>query len=252
MGITPPSFFKVLIGDFQNKLFLPKAFIIKYFDDDNVPINFILRSSTSRSWTVSVKQFDEGVFLCKEWRNFVSHHTLELGDILIFRYNGNSEFIYKIFGKDTCEKEERFAKNLDENDSHCAEQEPRRKQPGVACFMQSLQLHLLQNIPSAKLICVAASNIMRIIYLQNIPTSFARKYLKDAPKDRDVTLRTSHGGPWHARYAVRTFQKGVHHYKLIMGWKAFALDNHLKTGDDCIFELVDRNQIEFKVSIVRH
>ncbi|PIA50890.1 hypothetical protein AQUCO_01100002v1 [Aquilegia coerulea] len=78
-----------------------------------------------------------------------------------------------------------------------------------------------------------------------LPSRFAKKYMKRAP--RNVTLRDIDGGTWHALYII-----GAHH-KLVRGWNAFVLDNHLKEDDVCNFELVDgnRNHYELKVSIDR-
>ncbi|PIA52398.1 hypothetical protein AQUCO_01000340v1 [Aquilegia coerulea] len=78
-----------------------------------------------------------------------------------------------------------------------------------------------------------------------LPSPFAKKYMKRAP--RNVTLRVINGGTWHALYKI-----GAHH-KLVRGWNAFVLDNHLKEDDVCNFELVDgnRNHYELKVSIDR-
>lgn len=35
------------------------------------------------------------------------------------------------------------------------------------------------------------------------------------------------------------------------GWKKFVVDNNLKEGDGCVFELMDTENIQFKVQILR-
>ncbi|XP_074580813.1 B3 domain-containing protein Os04g0386900-like [Curcuma longa] len=35
------------------------------------------------------------------------------------------------------------------------------------------------------------------------------------------------------------------------GWKAFAVDNHMRMGDGCVFELMDKKKMHFKVQILR-
>nr|DAD40567.1 TPA_asm: hypothetical protein HUJ06_014890 [Nelumbo nucifera] len=50
---------------------------------------------------------------------FVKHHSLELGDFLVFKYDGNSVFDVKIFGRSGCEKNESLYCK-----SGCEENEP--------------------------------------------------------------------------------------------------------------------------------
>ncbi|TXG52322.1 hypothetical protein EZV62_021491 [Acer yangbiense] len=44
------------------------------------------------------------------WLEFVKHHSLEVGDFLVFKYHGGSKFSVKIFGKTSCEKGTKLAK----------------------------------------------------------------------------------------------------------------------------------------------
>ena len=34
------------------------------------------------------------------------------------------------------------------------------------------------------------------------------------------------------------------------GWREFALDNHLKVGDGCVYELMDSEKLKFRVQIL--
>ncbi|KAF9614102.1 hypothetical protein IFM89_015364 [Coptis chinensis] len=181
-------------GNIPYMCLLPKAFIVKYFDD-NVPRNFILRRCTRRSWTVSVKKVDDGVFLCNEWQTFVKQHALEVGDFLVFRYNGNSEFSVKIYGKDACEKEIPLAQDLYGDGSRCTKQEARMKQttsevskPLVAQGKErtySATTEFTSEYPFCKI--TMRRSFVGWSFELYLPALFAKKYLKDAPTDRDVT-----------------------------------------------------------------
>ncbi|PIA52395.1 hypothetical protein AQUCO_01000339v1 [Aquilegia coerulea] len=117
---SAPSFFKLLIHDFSQQLCLPTDYINNFNGD--VPKQFILTSSTRRSWEVSVKKVDNDLFLCEKWPNFAKDNALEFGDLLVFIYNGNSEFDVKIFGSNACEKEVELAlKNNIESNSYVRE-----------------------------------------------------------------------------------------------------------------------------------
>ncbi|KAF5206611.1 B3 domain-containing transcription factor vrn1 [Thalictrum thalictroides] len=80
-------------------------------------------------------------------------------------------------------------------------------------------------------------------FLLNIPSWFARTYLKDV---QGVTLWVPGGREWSVRCAI-----GDYFVKLSSGWKAFVLGNQLAVDDICIFELVNRKLRMLKVSIFR-
>ncbi|KAI3946041.1 hypothetical protein MKX01_024797 [Papaver californicum] len=62
-----------------------------------------------------------------------------------------------------------------------------------------------------------------------------------------VTLRDSEGRTWDV--GVSTYREKQ--TKLMTGWSDFVLDNHLEVGDVCIFELIDRNNLQMDVTIMR-
>ncbi|KAL5731818.1 hypothetical protein ACHQM5_004511 [Ranunculus cassubicifolius] len=75
----------------------------------------------------------------------------------------------------------------------------------------------------------------------NVRKDFADLYLKDA--FQGITLSLPNGGKWPISHCIGD------HRKLSAGWKTFVVDNQLKEGDVCIFELVDSKNVELKVSI---
>ncbi|KAI9185532.1 hypothetical protein LWI28_008182 [Acer negundo] len=55
-------------------------------------------------WHVIVDYIDGRVCFLNGWKKFVRDNSIEFGDLLIFRYNGQCGFSVKIFGQDACEK----------------------------------------------------------------------------------------------------------------------------------------------------
>ncbi|KAJ6854225.1 B3 domain-containing protein-like [Iris pallida] len=53
-----------------------------------------------------------------------------------------------------------------------------------------------------------------------------------------LTCRGRSWGMWYDRSRIRR------------GWKQFALDNDLKVGDGCVYELTDAAKLEFRVQIL--
>ncbi|KDP44972.1 hypothetical protein JCGZ_01472 [Jatropha curcas] len=79
----------------------------------------------------------------------------------------------------------------------------------------------------------------------SIKASFARKYLKTGRGD--VILNDVNGRVWSAKYA----KHGKLGSKIFEGWREFSQDNELEVGDVCVFELINRFEITFKVVILR-
>ncbi|KAI3946042.1 hypothetical protein MKX01_024798 [Papaver californicum] len=99
---SKPSFFKVMIGDFKNKLKIPVNFIGNF--NGTIPYDSILRSP-SGSWNVNVREEEDGgLSFRKGWPDFVEAHYLGHEDFVTMKYNGNSQFSVKLYGTNGCEK----------------------------------------------------------------------------------------------------------------------------------------------------
>lgn len=70
-----------------------------------VPKHVIIRDYAGRQWHGKMEEV-EGVIVIKDcWERFACVHSLELGDFLVFKYNGSSLFDVKIYGINGCLKE---------------------------------------------------------------------------------------------------------------------------------------------------
>ncbi|KAI3886465.1 hypothetical protein MKX03_036752 [Papaver bracteatum] len=92
--------------------------------------------------------------------------------------------------------------------------------------------------------------LMRPSYVRGgyvrVPMVFAKRYLKITTQ-MAVTLGVSDGRTWEVLYLARA----KHDRRLSQGWSKFVSDNHLMEGDLCVFELVDRINVEMNVYIFR-
>nr|POE92491.1 putative b3 domain-containing protein [Quercus suber] len=87
-----------------------------------------------------------------------------------------------------------------------------------------------------------------LIVGDNVPTSFFKIYMEK--RERNVTLRTS-DKLWTMRLVRYANSMGKVYGKLRQGWHAFAIGNALIVGDVCVFELIDKADGLFKVSIFK-
>lgn len=71
-----------------------------------------------------------------------------------------------------------------------------------------------------------------------MPSKFAKKYLKK--EERNILLQVLDGRTWHCKYCPGKI-RGV--------WKKFVIENNLKVGDVCVFELTNNQDLTLKVLI---
>lgn len=69
----------------------------------------------------------------------------------------------------------------------------------------------------------------------------------------DIILQVSDGRFWGARCGFYLGKRMRKRAELIGGWRKFRLDNNLKVGDFCVFEMISKSsrRICFKVEIFR-
>ncbi|XP_022774254.1 B3 domain-containing transcription factor VRN1-like isoform X2 [Durio zibethinus] len=102
---TTPHFFKVLLSDAiqHGKLKIPAKFVRKYGSGISSPV--FLKVPSGAIWQVKLTKSNAEMWLQSGWREFVEHHSLELHDFVVFRYEGNCLFNVVIFDKSASEIE---------------------------------------------------------------------------------------------------------------------------------------------------
>ncbi|KAL5778387.1 hypothetical protein ACOSP7_011313 [Xanthoceras sorbifolium] len=86
----------------SHRLHVPDDFVT--FCNRLLPKKAVLSNDMGKVWHVDVNHVDNGVFFLDGWRKFVKDNSLEGGDLLVFKYNGDCGFSVKIFGSSACEK----------------------------------------------------------------------------------------------------------------------------------------------------
>lgn len=86
---------------------IPPDFI-KHFNG-NIPTKVVLKDLGGNFWCVDMQEDENSVYFANGWQDFVREHSLQKGEFLVLRYNGNSSFTVRIFSKDACMKESYLA-----------------------------------------------------------------------------------------------------------------------------------------------
>ncbi|MBA0828100.1 hypothetical protein Goarm_012819 [Gossypium armourianum] len=76
--------------------------------EGRVSASVLLKGPSGYSWNVKLVQRNDDLLFDEGWADFVADHSLECGDFLVFRYDGDLVFDVKVFDQSSCEKEVAF------------------------------------------------------------------------------------------------------------------------------------------------
>ncbi|KAJ0971428.1 hypothetical protein J5N97_019387 [Dioscorea zingiberensis] len=101
-----PHFFKVLLGDFSQRLKIPVEFMKNILNEASKRVT--LQGPSGNSWHADFSKTSKDTFLCGGWADFAKDHALREFDFLVFRYDGDFHFTVMIFDRTACEREDLF------------------------------------------------------------------------------------------------------------------------------------------------
>ncbi|GJM93277.1 hypothetical protein PR202_ga09822 [Eleusine coracana subsp. coracana] len=107
-----PQFFKVLVGDFARRIEIPQAFLCHILEESrrtsentvSSSAKFILSNAEGNTWPVELDEIDGRVFVTTGWPKFVEDNCLVEGEFLIFKTDGDMQFMVLVFGLNAVEK----------------------------------------------------------------------------------------------------------------------------------------------------
>ncbi|KAK1273737.1 hypothetical protein QJS04_geneDACA021887 [Acorus gramineus] len=68
-----------------------------------------LQGPSGNIWPVNLITKEGHLFFENGWQEFVRDHSIKCGDVLVFRYDGDSHFKVKLFDSSGCEREDCFS-----------------------------------------------------------------------------------------------------------------------------------------------
>ncbi|XP_033133154.1 B3 domain-containing protein REM7-like [Brassica rapa] len=215
-----PHFFKPLLPGFHSGVTIPLAFFSKHIEGKTNQKTWKLRSDASdETWEV----IQEGRRLTRGWKDFTTAHDLQIGDLVIFKHEGDMVFHVTPFGPSCCEiqythphiiKEEADAGDADDNEI--------RGTGAMSSF--SFDYCFLAE--------VTASNLKADkLYLPKRATSSTALN----KQCQEMILVNKEGNSWTAN--LRFSESGGMYY-ITRGWRKFCRDNRCDIGDLFVFNLV--------------
>uniref|UniRef100_A0ACD5Z128 Uncharacterized protein n=2 Tax=Avena sativa TaxID=4498 RepID=A0ACD5Z128_AVESA len=96
------AFLKIIYSKLEEFLLLPPVVAEKLMDLANRWVN--LEDSEGTFSEVRLSMVNGSLAFHQGWNDFVSDHSIKLGDFLLFEYTARSQFSVRVFGMDSCER----------------------------------------------------------------------------------------------------------------------------------------------------
>ncbi|KAL4595849.1 hypothetical protein ACB092_12G121700 [Castanea dentata] len=258
----PSHFFKIILPSTMRdmKLRLPEKFVREY--GDKLSSVATLTVPNGSIWQVRLEKANNNIWFHGGWRDFVDYHSINYGYFLVFKYKGNSKFHVLVFDMTATEIEypsngdKKRQGNLNEiemSTSYQTELINIENSPMSSTRGSVLPGGRERALQAARMFKPKNPSYIRIIQAYNIKlsyvyvtTEFAKKYVQ---RKNFVKLQASSGKRWPCQFRYRDGSSTP--MTIGKGWKSFVIDNGIKAGDVCVFELINRMNVVLKVSIFR-
>ncbi|XP_013587747.1 PREDICTED: B3 domain-containing protein REM8-like [Brassica oleracea var. oleracea] len=222
-----PHFFQPLLTGFQSHLIIPVKFFSKHIEGKHEGKTVKLRSDSSdRTWKVKM----EGHKLTEGWKEFAKAHDLQVGDVVIFRQEGDMLFHVTAFGTSCCElqyvlsgshdvKEESDVIGIMKSSFRESSRREKESSPSLTCFNQTVTAGSLSN------------------GAVGVPLDFARRngFNKGGHK---VVLMNQEGESWESE--VKCKRSGQ--VFICRSWRIFCTASRLEVGDSLQFKLLQNTE----------
>lgn len=256
-------FFKLVIPEYQaKKMNIPIGFTRKYIQESTDMVA-VLRY-LDRSWPVKLLRYkqDHKAFFSGGWPAFARENCLRVGDVCMFELIDKEDFVFEvsIFCSAACI--DTHPKELDLSQAP-ADSADRIQQSTFRASHSELVFHgptLLRPLVSPELACKFDSKhpffemVIPQSYMNclSLPVGFIKQHIQE--NKGMATLRFS-GESWPVKLLsytqTRKILSGYTHDTRVFfttGWTAFARETHMRMGNICVFELIDRDDVVFQVS----
>ncbi|TYI88973.1 hypothetical protein E1A91_D03G020600v1 [Gossypium mustelinum] len=245
-----PSFFKILIGNFDKKLRIPPAFV-KYIFKGNVPTMLTLYSDSGNSWRVRIKveQAQGSYFFNNGWSKFVKYRDLEIGDFLVFFLVDSSTFDVFIYNRTACAKiiilAAKKRKGRSPRVSRQIEQTPSHK-----CTSTSKKPRTVPRAQEVEFVSgVTPKSVSYVMVVKGYNKYYAgipRSFTEEAGLGKvSMVMIKGPSGMWPMMTTFSSKQ-----VLLSVGWSKFLHENEIVIGDTLLFEHVPNTGHLIHVQVV--
>ncbi|CAL9227623.1 unnamed protein product [Arabidopsis halleri] len=259
---TCPHFFQPLLPGFDSYLNIPVTFFLKHVQRSNEQRTANLRSDASDT-TWEVKIDGRSRRLTGGWKEFATAHDFRVGDIIVFRHEGDLVFHVTALGPSCCEIQYVQSCNDDNLDD---DQEDIRNLPMEQSLKTELEAepslddddeddnmgkllrkkHVNKRIPETEAKCFSSDQSCFVAHvtdsnLRKDSLSLPRKFVRPDGLNKGtnkIVLVNEGARTWTL---ILKFRDSRRSFYMRGGWRSFCLGNGLKPGDSVTFKLESNN-----------
>ncbi|KAF9603199.1 hypothetical protein IFM89_034532 [Coptis chinensis] len=214
-------YFKVLMQPsyVTNYTPIPPSFVKRYLKDNSR--NLTLEASNGRTWVVQFIVYNNHrAHLSKGWPKFAKQNKIKEGDVCVFEMIKDAFLKVHIFPK----AKDKLPTILNMKDGH---QSPEKQE---------------DRVDESRALKAARALKLKYPSFTIFPFKFLKKHLTE--KLDHVTLQVSDECTWPVGCL---FYRGWG--RMSKGWPIFQRENDIKEGDVCVFEMIEKEDVVFKVYI---
>jgi len=264
-AILPISFFKIILKTNLQSLKIPNKFTERYGGGLSNPV--FLKPSDGSEWKVYWTKHNGVIWFQKGWKEFAENYSLDHGHLVVFQYEGTSHFDvlildqsaleidYPSFGKVDQGDDEESVEILDE----WPDQKPKQKSlllsPPPHKKLRGEKATSSMNWPRE-----ARAQEVALTFISNNPFFTLTIRSGDLVKGSKAVPDLKGNIENKDKYVILQIGKRSWEVKLLCydkprifsaGWALFAKENELVAGDVCVFEMINREDLVFKVHVYK-
>ncbi|CAN6810096.1 unnamed protein product [Brassica oleracea] len=204
-----PHFLQPLLPGFHSHINIPVAFYSKHIKGTTNEVVKLRSDASDLTWEVKM----DGRRLTQGWEKFATGHAFQVGDIVIFRHDGDLLFHVTPFGPSCCE-----IQYNDDDDEKYHQQHTREagSSSDNSCFVAR----------------VTESNLKKDALF--LPQHFSRSN-GFVNRECEIILLNEDGEPWTL---LMKYYKTSGHVYIRRGWISFCQANRKRANDVLTFKLV--------------
>ncbi|XP_073354420.1 putative B3 domain-containing protein Os03g0621600 isoform X4 [Aegilops tauschii subsp. strangulata] len=230
-------FLVLMLGDFEDSMIIPEEVVRRLKGE--IPGEIKLETRNGYSHTIVVAKNQEKLVLTVGWRQFIENYDLQIGDSLMFRYKGTSQFNVMIFDKLGREKAlsvvlDPFLHRVQDrrNEAHEIGSSKKMDVPWERCKSRT-EYHYANLDDEKKYFLVHMMGVFQ--HEMIIPEEFLQRFKGEFP--REMILETQ-----NCRSYVIGVAKNNGNLVLTVGWGKFVGTFGLEMGDTIVFRYIGNSR----------
>ncbi|CAJ2662012.1 unnamed protein product [Trifolium pratense] len=278
-------FFKIILQTNLQRLKIPNKFTKSHGVGLSNPV--LINPPDGTKWKVYWKNINGEIWFEKGWKSFTQNYSLGHGSLVVFKYKeGTSKFDVLILGQSAVEidydpssdthdddddkndnvgdsDDDEPVKILDENSDdesvmildELSSPRPHKKVRGetknITKRTSSLNMpkearaqEIAENFISSNPFFTILINTYHVVESHQLGVPSLKGVIEN--KGKDVMLQIGKRS-WNVK--LLRCSENTNTRRLSAGWRLFLRESGLKPGDVCVFELINKNDLIFKVHV---